>query len=98
MSEFLDHAITVRDVIYTLAILFLFIGLVVGWLIWLLHPATMERRRLKRNQRTFEADVAKPGENVRNPAYSRSIPLIKKPQPTENHRNPAYGLKSKDLP
>ncbi len=56
MSDFLNHVVTVRDVIYTVVILFFLMGAAVAWLIWLTHPLLIERRRLKQG-------------NHRNPVY-----------------------------
>lgn len=95
MADFLDHAITVRDVLYVCGPLFVLVVACVGWFAYITHPPVMERKRQKQLQLALAAERTKPGQHLRNPAYGIPGPGVKKPQPTENHRNPAYGLKPK---
>lgn len=63
MSDLLNHAITVRDVLYAAAILISCAAAAAGWLVYWLHPSTELRRR----QKTYREFLAR--ENHRNPVY-----------------------------
>lgn len=74
MTDILNHAITVRDALYVIGATVVLACVLIGWLVWLTHPLTEERKRMKQARRALANE---PNEHLRNPAYGMPKPGIK---------------------